>query len=979
MAAPMGVMRASPLVATLFLLVLLVPAAVPQSAEHGATAPENRWTVRGGCPARTGASLTPPLPGPIETAWEYRAPGEIMGEPLVWDDRIVLEVKTGTRRDLQLIRLADGERLAMFKGGDLDQPLAPSLWGRLVVFRVAPMELVVARLKESRIKRMWEIRSAKPFGEPLLLGREIYVRVGDEQIHRYDIPRESPVWTAKGTYRSELAIRGDSVYVIQYRERRGSLTRLDRRSGKVVERVEIAAHGYRIPATDTKARLRVGRRHVLVRHQLPVLYAGGQKLNGSTVLREVRKDGRVKLTEGPPLEFEKSFDEPRLALALDGWVGRARLPKKGPVLGYLKDDREFLPYATRTDHAELMQLETAPTCARNVAYLGTCAVEIDTAQILWRRSLRPTSRLIPARGMVLAVVAGNALVAMKPKPGAARGFFRKGTVSGPARATAWLRDGTSHTGVFRVTENELVEIVTRGEVKSERSRPLPDVLYAESESEVPVYYDAQDDVVRFANRLQEAHLSRGYAKLAADAASTRDPALIGRLLGEAWQRGADNKKLESVERSLNKLLKRPRKINAARVKKVRADEAALLASSADILWRRVNKLDDKVHSTAKLGFLRALLELDPKHSEATAAVRAMLPEGLRPKAGFEPLDWLDLVQAVQVTPVSVVEARISSERKTPEQLSLLRARRAWRKDLIGIQSGRLLIISSLARPGRIARTLSMGELVCDKLEAVFAAARKQRMTFRRMEIWLCENQQEYMALMGDPKGDSHVRWSAGHYDDGWRCSRMFVPEGKEAFARVHRVFAHELTHQWIEERCPVIIEQERVLDRVLVPGFWIVEGIASFVEEFRYDPELGKVDEANPRSETIDILGALLERGGAPLIPWKALFAYSQYGMHRKTSPKPDARVTVHSHWRLGTAAPLSPMNLFYLQATAACHYLYHAENGKYRQRLIRYVGDHYMGRKANLSVEKAFGLTPEELGRRSLDWVRQKAKQYRP
>jgi hypothetical protein len=58
----------------------------------GAVGPRNRWYVRGGCAARTGMVLTePPLREP-EPAWQYDAKGTIDGEPLVWDDLVVLEV-----------------------------------------------------------------------------------------------------------------------------------------------------------------------------------------------------------------------------------------------------------------------------------------------------------------------------------------------------------------------------------------------------------------------------------------------------------------------------------------------------------------------------------------------------------------------------------------------------------------------------------------------------------------------------------------------------------------------------------------------------------------------------------------------------------------------------------------------------------------------------------------------------------------------
>jgi hypothetical protein len=81
-----------------------------EDAEDGAVAPMNRWTTQGGCAARRGVTASEPVAGMLETAWEWRPKGEIEGEPLVWDDRIVVAVRTGdASRSLHVLRLADGK------------------------------------------------------------------------------------------------------------------------------------------------------------------------------------------------------------------------------------------------------------------------------------------------------------------------------------------------------------------------------------------------------------------------------------------------------------------------------------------------------------------------------------------------------------------------------------------------------------------------------------------------------------------------------------------------------------------------------------------------------------------------------------------------------------------------------------------------------------------------------------------------------
>ena len=55
-----------------------------------------------------------------------------------------------------------------------------------------------------------------------------------------------------------------------------------------------------------------------------------------------------------------------------------------------------------------------------------------------------------------------------------------------------------------------------------------------------------------------------------------------------------------------------------------------------------------------------------------------------------------------------------------------------------------------------------------------------------------------------------------------------------------------------------------------LPGFWIVEGFATFMEEGIYDVESGEWDLFNPRSHCMDVMQAAKPR---QRIPWKALYA----------------------------------------------------------------------------------------------------------
>ena len=964
--------------ATLCLFLVLVDGTLlpGQIGEHGAIAPENRWHVRGGSTSRSGESLTRPITCPVREVWRFPPGGEIVGEPLVWDDQVLLEVEKSGKRFLQMVRLSDGTLLAATRGFKTTCSLAPCIWNQKVVFRSAPDKLAVFRMDRRRLVRTWTIKSDKVFGEPLFLGREIYVRAGEDEIRRYNFGRTEPVWKARGTFRSELALRGDSIYVVHYKESAGYLVRLNRVDGKEMESLGVVPHGFRMPTADSRARIRVGTNAVFLRHRILMKFGDGTLANGTRVVRRVGEGGRVSLSRGPPMYFAGDEEEPLLAPAGRDWLGKIKTHKKGVALVQPHKDNLIL-LASKHSHLEMTRFRAPPTIVRGTAYVGSSAIDLHRSRLLWRSALKPTSRIVPAHSTLLCVVGGRFLVALRARPGADRAPALEAAEIPGGPGIAHLRSGEVVKGVLQVSDGRLIHILPKKEPKF---WPLSEVLILESQDGTPLYHGTQEDVIRFVNRLIEAKTKEGYADLAVKAVRSNDSGLIGRLLGEAWLLGSNDTRLRVVERKQKRLMRKPLKIKADVVADVGRREAALPAEALESVWKRAKKLKAACHVPVKIGLLKAILDRNPDHPGAVQEVKAMLPLNVDPGAPFQARDWLDFIQAVNETPITILEAKRSDPKKTPEQVKLLEARYHFKdENLVGIQSKRLFIISSLARPGRIARTLSMGELVCDKLASMFAAGRKKRMQFYRLLIYLDETQEDYLRNSGGRRAGSHIRWSAGHYSPGGRYSRMYIPEGMDAFKRVQAVFAHELTHQWSRERCPLVSEQEVLLYPGRIPGYWIEEGMASMMEEFVFDTEFRRILEANPRSETVDLLGGLLVSGEKPLVPWPKMFSFSHAAFARKLSPKPDPRYTVNSRWQLGEYQTLSPLNLFYKQATAACRYLYFAEKGKYRKRLIRYVADHQTGKKSNLSIEKEFGLSAEELGRRVEAYIKEEFRKSCP
>jgi hypothetical protein len=86
----------------------------------------------------------------------------------------------------------------------------------------------------------------------------------------------------------------------------------------------------------------------------------------------------------------------------------------------------------------------------------------------------------------------------------------------------------------------------------------------------------------------------------------------------------------------------------------------------------------------------------------------------------------------------------------------------------------------------------------------------------------------------------------------------------------------------------------------------------------------------------------------------------------------------VHRRWLLGTMR-MSTAYLWYVQSAATCQYLYHAQNGRHRKALLDYVVNHYTRKGERMPIEKAFGMQPEELGRRVLAFAKAVANGWEP
>jgi hypothetical protein len=449
----------------------------------------------------------------------------------------------------------------------------------------------------------------------------------------------------------------------------------------------------------------------------------------------------------------------------------------------------------------------------------------------------------------------------------------------------------------------------------------------------------------------EAALAQRLLELGGQALRARDDELASAWIDEAEALGAQGRALEVARAELERSRTAPQRAqpDARRLATLRTEEARV----REALLTRL--LDDarSARASERRALLAELFARAPRHEGGQALLAALLPAGAALAPG-EAGTWLDYLR---VSERLALDFTTDAAAPLARETRLAAERAAWRADVALFTSPQIALVTAGTEPGHVAEALRSGEHVVSFLEQIFGAPRAGS---QRLDVLLYPTREEYLAASAGGNGgfEGSLEWTGGHFDLGASVSRLFVSDDAAQRARLAEVQAHELTHHWLAMRSslgPVRASAE-------TSGYWIVEGIALWVEERVFDSERGLSVERRTQADSLDTLAAM----GAPLLPWPQLCALS-YEDYRALETRPTAELPLA--WRLGMRTARSPMHFFYAQAGGLAHFLWEAEDGAYRSLLIEAVRAYYAG--TPLDIARATGLAPAELGARVLAFAR--------
>ena len=384
--------------------------------------------------------------------------------------------------------------------------------------------------------------------------------------------------------------------------------------------------------------------------------------------------------------------------------------------------------------------------------------------------------------------------------------------------------------------------------------------------------------------------------------------------------------------------------------------------------------DDQEKRTWEL--LRAALSTGVENEETIELLEEIAPKHWRVGDPYERRIWLDWHCDV------IQDGMRAVGRNQPD---IQRARQLWRDEnrkqvkLWGAQTQEITFITRMSDSDIVSDYTKYARLTCKSLDVMFKTDTPQRDDNDPLVIWFFESRGEYLRVNtgASDGGNSLLAKSAGFYSSNTVTSNFFWIPGQPRSVR--NTFVHELTHHWVDRRNPRANPRDLAVggERAVVPGFWIVEGFATFIEEGHYDIRSGEWTHFNPKAAAIDIIADLSKQG--KVMDWKKMFTLSQIDWRNPQKVEQTKRhAIVRKKWAL-RPQPTVEMRLFYDQSAATCHYLYWGDNGKYRDKLLDYVTNYYCARNDKCDIQTAFGISPEALGKAVEKWCLNVRNGWRP
>jgi hypothetical protein len=404
-----------------------------------------------------------------------------------------------------------------------------------------------------------------------------------------------------------------------------------------------------------------------------------------------------------------------------------------------------------------------------------------------------------------------------------------------------------------------------------------------------------------------------------------------RLLERLRAAGAAAKRLDKVA---VQLVGKSPAVDEATAKRARGVETAASKALAAAYARGVDWCAKRQFPTAATGLLADLMDLAKAEPAAgpvdvEARAKALIPDGFPWKdQGDAAASWLRWGRNLLPSGARFLEAKDPAwERLTNEP---------WKSAKpLGFRSRNVLLFIMDQDPVVCGRALRLAEGTIRGVQVLLAEGEREDVggDIDRLEVRIHKDRQSYLSEKS-PSGMTAPEWSAGNFNPGDNISRFYVErgwarDGAAALGELGRVMTHEMTHHYLKVRWT-----GGVSGGLKKPGYWVVEGMATFVEN---------------QAVQMDKKGLAFDDESVSNLRQMAAIVR----MKRDDYPFPMERFVDMSHADFISKLEEDPIkglhgesdrSLWYKQAGALTYFLLHKKGPEGRARFVQYMKLYYIG-----------------------------------
>lgn len=411
------------------------------------------------------------------------------------------------------------------------------------------------------------------------------------------------------------------------------------------------------------------------------------------------------------------------------------------------------------------------------------------------------------------------------------------------------------------------------------------------------------------------------------------------LLKRMKESGASSARLAKLEASLQG---KTQTANPDADAKAAAGEETAKAAEVALLEKGVAWCTKRGFPTAATTMLNEIARIDPKReADVAARTKSLMPESFFFKDAKDAVaQWRKWAEALLPSSGQFVDRADEDVWKRLEN-------KPWTDGAtLCFRTTNVLLFIRDMDPAVCGKCLRLAEQTVRALQVFLNDGEPDVVTGddSRLEIRIHKNRADYLAE--EPaRGKKAEAWTAGFYSPMENVSHFYVDHLKNGAAdmvELTRVLTHEFTHHYMTSRWVTrIITARGAQPMPGGPGFWVVEGMAEFVQNQSHHME-----ERGPQFDDDNVLGndvtaAARKAGIKTRLLSMATFVDMKQGDFQTLSDDGLGMVKL-SHAK--GVHGCSERSLWYDQAGTLTYFFLQKKGPEMRKKFVRYVSDHYAG-----------------------------------